>query len=506
MVPVCFKMSTSISHETIANSSGSPSQSRGYREGLVAPVWSIADTYLIISLSLIAMVTRFWNLGQPPTLVWDEKWTVWLARGYLQNEPFRDTHPPLTALLVAACIRMFGDQAWSWRLPSAVIGSALVAITYLLAKRLFDSRLAATLAASLIVLDGLFLVESRFAVWEIYYVTFAALAYFFLFQFIQSTDSYSQRRSLALTGLSLGLALSSKFLIPAVTGLLVFGSITFAMCWFPQSSKALTVKRALGTVALVGGLSALVYMCVYLPNYWLGWWRGVSDQIASYHEEVRFQGRFIQGTHQYASPWWSWPLMLRPVMFWTRKEFLFTADAQVSSIRALGNPFIWSGAMVSILIVGIRLLFRFSFARAFLVIGYSLYLATWAVIPRYHFIYHYMPSLYLGIIALAVVLSDCWSGDPRVWEQIVLLVAMLTPLAVGFGMGGIMIGAAVGVCYGLLHFFRRGWAARFVVVIVSSAVLSGFVYFLPLWMGTPLSRSAFTEHLWLQGSNLANWL
>ena len=120
--------------------------------------------------------------------------------------------------------------------------------------------------------------------------------------------------------------------------------------------------------------------------------------------------------------------MLRPVMFWMKKEFLFNPDAKVSSIRALGNPVIWSGVMISIPLVGTGLVTRFSFARMFLVVGYILYLATWAAIPRYHFVYHYLPSLYLGLLTLAVALSDCWSGATRVLQQSALLIATLMPL------------------------------------------------------------------------------
>lgn len=509
-------MLKSNSHESDNVISGRSTESPVPRQGLVAPQWSKIDTYLVVGLSLVAVLTRFWHLDQPPTLVWDEKWTVWLARGYLQNEPFRDTHPPLTALLVATCIKLFGDQAWSWRLPSAIIGSALVAVTYLLGKRLFDSRLASTFAAALVLLDGLFLVESRFAIWEIYYVTFAAIAYLFLFQFIQNPKLPLRRPLLVVIGACLGLALSSKFVIPAVTELLVLGTIIFAIYKVPglgvggerhQFYRRPGFGRVLGIIALVGGVSALVYVCVYLPNYWLGWWRGVSDQIASYHDEVSYQSRFVQGSHQYASPWWSWPLMLRPVMFWTRKEFLFTADAQVSSIRALGNPFIWSGAMISILVLAADLWSRFNLARAFLVIGYALYLAAWAAIPRYHFIYHYMPSLYLGVLALAVVLSECWSGTAGVRQQIALLIAIVFPIIVGFdAWEGIATGTAITISYCLLRWYRTEWAERFVVASFSCAALFGFFYFLPLWTGTPLSRSEFANHLWLQGSGLANWL
>jgi dolichyl-phosphate-mannose-protein mannosyltransferase len=61
----------------------------------------------------------------------------------------------------------------SWRFPNAIIGTMLVGITYLLGRRMLHSRLAATLAAGFILCDGMFIVDSRIAVLDIVYVTWA---------------------------------------------------------------------------------------------------------------------------------------------------------------------------------------------------------------------------------------------------------------------------------------------------------------------------------------------
>jgi hypothetical protein len=75
--------------------------------------------------------------------------------------------------------------------------------------------------SELAICDGLFIVDSRIALWEIFYLTFAACAYLALFTFMQSRSKLIQRRALAWMGLALGLGLASKVLIPAVTFALV---------------------------------------------------------------------------------------------------------------------------------------------------------------------------------------------------------------------------------------------------------------------------------------------
>ena len=111
------------------------------------------------------------------------------ARHYIRAEPFLDPHPPLAKLVIAAGILLFGDHPWSWRIGNALLGILLVALTYMLGRRMFASRLAGALAASFVICDGMFLVDSRVAVIDIVYLTLAAWSYLLLFRFAESSDA-----------------------------------------------------------------------------------------------------------------------------------------------------------------------------------------------------------------------------------------------------------------------------------------------------------------------------
>jgi dolichyl-phosphate-mannose-protein mannosyltransferase len=467
------------------------------------PQWSRADSFAIVALLLAAAVTRFANLGVPPPPIFDEHFTLGLARCYLHNLPYSDAHPPLAGQIIALSVVVFGDRPWSWRLASATLGTALVGVSYLAARRMFGSRLASVAAGLLVLCDGMFLVESRLALWEIFYLTFAACSYLFLFRAVQLDDHGSRRRTLALLGLTLGLAMASKLLIPFVTLVLVVSWLVFFMIREAYPASGVRLRRQVaGSVLLIGGLSGLVYTAVYLPNYWWGWWNGVADQVTYYKGVVRSQRAlgFAVNPHPYASEWFTWPLLLRPMELWKEADPLAIPDAGVASIRALGNPIIWWAALVAILLAAINSVRRKSMALAFLASGYVLYLGMWIPIARYKFIYYYLPALYLGILALADVLDECWWGNAESWEQVALLLALLPSLVLGLGVGLGLTGAvAIAVSFSVLLRKGKRHSGRFVCIWYMAAVLVAFVYFFPLWTGEPITPAEFHARMWLAG-------
>ena len=478
-------------------------------EGFQAPLWSRIDAYILSALVAASLATRFPGLGYPATIVFDEWFTVASARLYLSLLPNRETHPPLAAELIATSVALFGDHPWSWRLASAVLGTVLVAITYLLMRRMFKSRIAAALASIFILCDGQFLIDSRTAQWEILYVTFGAWAYLTVFRFAQSADPLSRRRSLAWMGLALGLSLGSKLGIPVVTGALVMSAVAFVMIQPAPAgsgeSARVPMRQIAAAFALVGGLSALVYLALYMPNYWLGFWRGVSDQIAYYKDQWRSQTS-LPTTLGQSSPLWSWPLMLRPIRYWTRGDSLALPGADVAAILGIGNPIVWWAVVVAIPILAGEAIRRKSMPRAFLVLGYIAYLAMWIPIGRFKLLYHYVPALYLGILSLAVLLGECWDGEARSFVQVTLLAAMSPSMILGLGTGpGLAAAAATAGGYVLCLRRSRRHAGRFVCACYAGATLIAFFYFLPVWTGTPISPAALEARLWFHGPGLANW-
>src|SRR5215469_1807704 len=259
--------------------------------------WTSVDTFILCGLFVIASATRFWYLSRPLNIVFDEIYTLAQSYCFLSGLPYRDSHPALEPLLVTFSMSVFGiNNSVGWRVPNAILGTVLVALTYLLGRRLFGSRVAATMAGAFVALDGLFLVDSRLALKEIPYLTFSAWSYLMLFRFAQAANPRSRRSVLAWMGIALGLALACKLLIPVVALVL---TLAFAALFTLQGGanprsdndgrEALEARQTIyltrqlvGQIALVGGLSALIYESVFLPNYWFGGWRGVTDQLRYY--------------------------------------------------------------------------------------------------------------------------------------------------------------------------------------------------------------------------------
>src|SRR3984957_8186858 len=207
-----------------------PRQVEDYvEEPACAPPWIAIDTIVISLLVIAAAITRFWTLGHPAELVFDEVHFVAQGRHYLHGESFLDPHPPLAKLVISLGILIFGDHPFGWRVGNATIGTALVAITYLLGRRLTGSRLVGALAGAILLCDGMYLVDSHYAVIDIVYLTCAAVSYLLFFKFAQTLDPKGRQRILPWIGLALGLCLASKLYIPAITFLLVLGFIVYVI-------------------------------------------------------------------------------------------------------------------------------------------------------------------------------------------------------------------------------------------------------------------------------------
>jgi dolichyl-phosphate-mannose--protein O-mannosyl transferase len=310
--------------------------------------WLRIDTIVVMGLLLAAGLARFWMLNRPPEIVFDEVHFVAQARHYLRAEPFLDPHPPLAKLVIAFGIWLFGDHPWSWRIGNAAIGTALAGVTYLLGRRMFRSRLAAALAAMCIAGDGVFLVDSRIAVIDIVYITMAAVAYLFFFRFLDlRSDPRRSRITLLWLGVALGLCLGAKLYIPAAIWLVVMGFLIYALIAYRPPgadwSDPAVLARATGGIILVSAASAIVYLAIFMPHYLLGWWGGIDILFHYYKDVIWYENSVESATHPYASPWWSWPLMLRPVAFWQA----FPEQGPVATVWGGGNPVLWWGALTA---------------------------------------------------------------------------------------------------------------------------------------------------------------
>ena len=107
---------------------------------------------VLILIVVIAGVLRFYQLGvNPPSMSWDEiaygynayslgidgkdEFGKFLPHDYLES--FGDFKPPMYAYLDVLPIKLFGLTAFAVRVPSALLGTLTVLVTYFLTIRLF---------------------------------------------------------------------------------------------------------------------------------------------------------------------------------------------------------------------------------------------------------------------------------------------------------------------------------------------------------------------------------
>jgi Gpi18-like mannosyltransferase len=180
---------------------------------------------------------------------------------------------------------------------------------------------------------------------------------------------------------------------------------------------------SLGASSLLVGatlvaLPLAAYLISYLPWAALGnqivegWPLGnegrtladLTTSMYQYHDTLRV-------AHAASSPWWAWPLDLKPVWFFQE------------SFAAAGG---WSGAIYNGGNIASRILGLAGAAwlawqawtqkswglASAAIIFFALWL-PWARVDRAAFQYHYMPSSQIALIALALLLADLRNGATR---------------------------------------------------------------------------------------------
>ncbi|MEK7460756.1 MAG: phospholipid carrier-dependent glycosyltransferase, partial [Patescibacteria group bacterium] len=286
------------------------------------------EFWILLSLTLASVILRFWRLGWPGEIVFDETYYAKWGHDYLQGIKFFDVHPPLGKLLIGIGGQVFGSDPASglgpvgWRFAVALFGLFIVPLTYLVARKLFtdsgqlirhsefriqNSRRIAALAAFFVLIDGLILVQTRIALLDSFLVTFSLAAYLSFLHYRDATQAKEANLRLLATGIFLGLALATKW-----TAVAPFGVI-FIWWW--------SLHRAVPPTSFLTKLASflIIPLGIYIASFTLnvrdpgvGFWHYLFDwhrQTWNFHEH-------LTATHPYASRWWSWLYLARPVWYY----------------------------------------------------------------------------------------------------------------------------------------------------------------------------------------------
>ena len=125
--------------------------------------------------------------------------------------PRRDLVLALLLFLLAAAFRLPGldYKSWAWRLVPALAGALLCPVFFFLARRALATERAALLATFVLLADGVYLVQSRIAMTNIFAALFQCAAALCLLR--AGLAERLSVRAMALLGLALGLAVSTRW-------------------------------------------------------------------------------------------------------------------------------------------------------------------------------------------------------------------------------------------------------------------------------------------------------
>ena len=173
-------------------------------------------------------------------------------------------------------------------------------------------------------------------------------------------------------------------------------------------------------VWMVGSMLVIplvVYVITYIPwamvenhQLWPGWPPGHTGQtlVQLTGEMYRYHNN-LTAPHAASSPWWAWPLNLKPVWFYQGGY----ANATAASIYDAGNVILWWVGIPAMVFVAYQAFKRRSLALALILIGFLCQWISWARIDRAAFQYHYYTSLPFVFMALGYFIAELWHGPSR---------------------------------------------------------------------------------------------
>lgn len=339
-------------------------------------------------------------------------------------------HPPLGKLLIAGGILVFGNDAFGWRIASAITGAIGIAVVYCLGVRLSGRVAIGLLAAALLLLDGLYFIYSRMGLVDIFVTVLMMSALFTFAGYLQARPDQI-RWPLFQTGLLLGLGIATKWnaaYVGAGVGVVILWRLG-RLAWRVRRGEATSEQRrglqehlywvplALGAMPLA--IYILSYSQFFLEGYSVSQFIALQREMFSVHSSL---GDYTD----LASRWWEWPLALSNVWFGQRSF----ADGRVATTYANGNPILYWAFLPAIAWVCVRMWRMRSPALIVIAIGFFGQWLPWLFIERSTYTYHFLPAVPFGCLAVAMAVVHICQTMPD-WRR-TLAIEYLVLVAVAF--------------------------------------------------------------------------
>ncbi len=334
---------------------------------------------------------------------------------------YENTHPPFGKFLISLGMRIFGVNPFGWRFAGTLFGILMLPLMYLLGLRMFKKTEYAAMTAILMAADFMHFAQTRIATIDVFVTFFVIGMYYFMYKYytmsFYDTPLKKTFIPLGLSGIMMGLGCASKW--PGAYAGAGLGIIFFYTMYvrFTEYRKAkadpegesngisnsfiagnfyrLLAKTLCYCVAAFVIVPSILYTLSYIP--FVGCNESPKDLIGRmlYNQKQMFDYHTtIEFTHSFSSRWFEWPVMARPIWYYSG-----SIDEKVSEgISSFGNPLIWWFGIIAFFYIAYRAWKKRDKTAIFLTIGYLAQLLPWILVERTTFIYHYFPSVVFVVL------------------------------------------------------------------------------------------------------------
>jgi len=411
---------------------------------------------------------------------------IYHARAAYENlhgiKPYENTHPPLGKLLIAVGVKIFGMNPFGWRVVGTLFGIGMLPLIYIFAKRLIGKSEYALIAEFLMACDFMHFAQTRIATIDVYGVFFIMLMFYYMMRFYRlsfyKVSLWTTLRPLFWAGLFFGIGAACKWIaLYGGAGLaLIFFLVLYDRYKEYDAAKKLVaeehgntnvadevadtyaVDEAKQIVRLFPRLAvktmawcslffilipAIIYSLSFVPIMAAKGQAHTLKQLVQYQVDMYEYHSNLVATHPFSSPWWEWPMMVRPIWYYSGAD---VSAGNVSTIVSFGNPAIWWLGFLAVfaaLFVSRR---RKDKAMSVILIAYLSQYVPWLFVSRLTFIYHYfamVPFLILCIVYMMKVLLE-HNPDRKKYiymylSIVLLLFVMFYPALSGLVVNGLYV-------------------------------------------------------------------
>ncbi|MCW4031602.1 MAG: glycosyltransferase family 39 protein, partial [Candidatus Bathyarchaeota archaeon] len=274
-------------------------------------------------LNLFRMIDEQDLVQLPPVYLgetfFDDIYYVRTAEQYLTLQiPYEWTHPPMGKLIIASGISAYGFNPFGWRIMGVTFAALMIPIVYILGKKLLGTWIGGFSSAFLLTFDFMHFTMGRMATVDTYVVFFSLASQLFFLIYLKDVLKNGWKapvQSLFLAFLFFALGFSTKWFV--LYGFAAQLAILLALRLREMAKLKNGLLDRINTFSdhpfsIILGFSLIavfIYFLTYIPDLLAG--RNLLEVLNLQGAMYNYHST-LTATHAFSSPWWSWPLMLKP--------------------------------------------------------------------------------------------------------------------------------------------------------------------------------------------------